>query len=204
MADITDFKKRLQAIREAVIAKLPDIAETVAISAKAMAERNIKEAGFGVMYSTRQVPAWFFHGKELNSRGTKFLEQHGVHPKTGAQGEGKKKRRKNAGDPDPGSFDKTTNWGELRAAQGLQKAFIDLGYSNKMWANMAPVAIRTEGDGVTVAQLGATNREAQNKMTWNFIRYGDYIRKALTPENGNTLGEIVISEVLEVVNQVKI
>jgi hypothetical protein len=201
--DISEFKKRTQQLREQLTAHLPQIAETLAISAKALAERNMKEQGFGVMYSTRQVPAWFFHGKELNARGTKFLEDRGVHPATGAQGAAKKKRRKQKGDPDPGHFDKTTTWGEFRAAQGLQKAFIDLSYSNKMWANMG-VTATVERNGAILALLGSTNREAQNKMNWNFERFGDFIRKSLTAEHGKILGALAISEVEKVISQFKL
>src|SRR4051812_17484051 len=126
MADLSDFKKRTQALREYVADRLPAVAETLALTAKGLAERRMKEQGFGILYSKHPVPAWFFHGKELNQRGTAFLASHGVHPKTGVSGAPKKKRRKNKGDPDPGSFEKTTTWGDFRVAQGLQAAFVDL------------------------------------------------------------------------------
>jgi hypothetical protein len=202
MSDISDFKNDLIKMREAITAALPNIAEGLALTAKALAERRMKEQGFGVLYSQRQVPAWFLHGKELNQRGTKFLEDHGVNPHTGEQGEGKKKRRKKKGDPDPGHFDTTTNWGEFRQAQGLQAKFVDLSYSNKMWANMAPVKTETDGE-IIKALLGATNREAQNKMNWNFERYGDFIRRTLNEDDGKILSEFVINEIGAVVQQLK-
>lgn len=200
MPEISEFKNRLARIREAVEAKLPDIAETMAITAKALAERRMKSEGFGVLYSSKKVPAWFLHGKELNQRGTKFLQDRGVHAITGDQGAPKKKRRKKKGDPDPGNFDPFTNWGEFRQAQGLQAAFVDLSYSNKMWANMGPV--RVETGEIVRALLGATNREAQNKMNWNFARYGDFIRKSLTAEDGKLLGEVAINELTVVIQGV--
>lgn len=202
MDGLTDFRKRLEEIRAAVLENLPRIAEVVAVTAKGLAERRMKEHGFGIIYSNNPVPAWFFHGKELNQRGTAFLEKHGVHPKTGAQGEGKKKRRAKKGDADPGSFLTTTTWGEFRVAQGLQAAFIDLSYSNKMWAAMSPISVEEAG-GIVRALLGANNREAQNKMNWNFERYGDFIQKSLNEEDGKLLGEVVISEVSDVVHQLK-
>lgn len=200
MSDLTDFKKQLQQLREAVNAALPGIAEGLALTAKALAERRMKEQGFGVLYSQAKVPAWFLHGKELNARGTKFLEDRGVHPRTGEQGEPKKKRRKKKTDPDPGSFSTLTNWSEFRGAQGLQNKFVDLSYSNMMWANMAPVRTETVGE-ITKAILGARNREAQNKMTWNFERYGDFIRRTLNEEDGKILGEFVINEIGNVATQ---
>jgi hypothetical protein len=203
MADIVEFKWRLQQIREALREHLPNIATTLALTAKALAERNIKEKGFGVLYSNNKVPAWFLHGKELNQKGTKFLADRGVNPSTGAQGGGKKKRRKKKGDPDPGYFDKETNWKEFRAAQGLQTAFIDLSYSNKMWANMQVVQVITEAL-IVKALLGATNREAQNKMNWNRENFGDFIRKALSDADGKILGDLVISELDKVIQQFKL
>ncbi len=200
MADLKDLKERIKQIREAVENKLPDIAITLTLSAKAIAERNIKEKGFGAKYSETKVPAWFLHGKELNARGTKFLEDHGVNPQTGAQGEGKKKRRKKKGDPDPGTFDRFTNWGEFRGAQGLQNMFVDLSYSNKMFANMQPVRIEQQGH-IYRAPLGATNVEAQDKMNWNRDRYGDFIGKALSDQDRNTLTDVVVNEVVTILDQ---
>lgn len=199
MPDIHEFKKKLKQIEEAVFQKMPEIAITLTLSAKALAERNIKEKGFGFKYSQNKIPAWFLHGKELNQKGTKFLEDRGVHPDTGAQGEGKKKRRKKGETADPGHFDKTTNWGEFRSAQGLQTDHVDLSYSNKMFANMQPVHPYVSGY-IYYAPLGATNTEAKDKMNWNRERYGDFIGKALTENDRNTLTEVVVGEILSVID----
>lgn len=201
MPDIEALKKRLDEIRQAVRKSLPDIATQVTLSAKAIAERRIKDDGFGAMYSQNKIPAWFLYGKELNQSGTKFLENHGVNVQ-GKQGDPKKKRRKKKGDPDPGKFDKLTNWGEFRAAQGLQNSHVDVSYSNKMWANMQPKTPEEDGD-IVRAPLAATNTEAQNKMNWNRDRYGDFIGKALKPEDFNLLGEVVTTEILAILDQFK-
>ncbi len=189
-------------LKDAINAALPAIAETLTLSAKAISERRIKNAGFGVKYSENQLPAYWFHGKELNQRGTKFLEQRGVNPGTGKKQDPKKKRRK-AGDKKPAELHlTTTTWGEFREAQGLQAGFVDLGYSNKMWANMQPLKVE-ERDGVTVALLGATNRESQDKMNWNFERYGDFIRKGIKEEDAKVLTEVVVNELENVLNQLR-
>lgn len=199
MPGIQEFKNLMEQMREAMRKKLPDIAATMSISAKAIAERKIKNAGFGRTYSTTQVPAFLFAGKELNAQGTKWLENHGV-TSDGKQGEGKKKRRKKKSDPDPGSYDKTTNWGEFRGAQGLQNQFVDLSYSNKMWANIQPVRVEQKGD-LYLAPLGGTNTEAVNKMNWNRDRYGDFIGKMIEEPERDALGNLVIREVEEVISQ---
>lgn len=199
MPDINALKEKLKQIEEAVLQKAPEIAITLTLSAKALAERNIKDKGFGYKYSQNKILAWFLHGKELNQKGTKFLQDRGVDAGTGAQGEPKKKRRKKGETADPGQFDKTTNWAEFRSAQGLQNAFVDLSYSNKMFANMQPVRVEQKGD-LYLAPLGATNTEAQDKMNWNRDRYGDFIGKALTEEDRNTLTDVVVGEVVAIID----
>lgn len=200
MPDLNDLKKRLQMLREEMVKRMPDIAATLTLSAKAMAERKIVDEGFGRKYSENKVPAWFLHGKEINAKGTKFLADRGVGT-DGKQGDAKKKRRKKKGDPDPGSFSKLTNWKEFREAQGLQTEHVDLHYSNQTFANMQPVKIVQEGN-VVMAPLGATNVEAQNKMNWNRDRYGDFIGKALDEKAREQLTEVVIGEVAKVVDQI--
>ena len=199
MANLEDFKNKIDQVREAVRQKLPDIAVTMTLSAKGIAERKIKDKGFARQYSQNKIPAWFLHGKELNAAGTKFLENHGG--KTDAsQGEGKKRRRKKKGDPDPGNYDTLTNWGEFREAQGLQSDHVDLSYSNKMWANMQPIRLEQKGDRY-LAPLGATNTEAQDKMNYNRQRYGDFIGAVINDEERDALGEVVLNEVSEVIKQ---
>lgn len=197
-----EFKKRLKLMEDEIKKRLPEVATVLALSAKAIAERRIKDKGFAVIYSSNKIPAWFLHGKELNQRGTKFLENHGVDA-AGKQGEAKKKRRKSKGDPDPGYYDTTTNWKEFRTAQGLQSAFVDLSYSNKMWANMAPVNVEERGN-IVRALLGATNTEAQNKMNWNRIRYGDFIMKGLIETDRPILTDVVGNELVKILDQFKI
>lgn len=173
MPDFRDIKKRFDEIREAVKAQLPTIATQLTLSAKALAERRIKDQGFGEMYSINKIPAWFLHGKELNKGGSTFLEglsKKGI---------------------------KLTNWGEFRAAQGLPTDHVDLSYTNKMWANMQPQE-PTEENGIVSAPLAATNAEAQNKMNWNKERYGDFIGRALLPEDFGTLSEFVAGEIISI------
>lgn len=187
-------------MKEAVNAKLPDIAMVLVITAKGMAERAIREKGFGYKYSENRIPAWFLHGKELNGSGLAYLEKHGV-KSDGTQGEGKKKRRKKGETADPGRYDTTVTWGEFREAQGLQSMFVDLGYSNKMWADMSPVEIRQEAEGIVRALLGARTRENQDKMNYNRERYGDFIGKALGKGAREILTDVIIDEVEQVLKQ---
>ena len=85
MATIEDLRRNLRAMEREVLAALPDIATTLALSAKALAERNIKERGIGEGYSENLIPVWFLKGKELNASGRAYI--------AGRQGKGKKKKK---------------------------------------------------------------------------------------------------------------
>lgn len=190
MADLNDFRKRLKEIRDAVEAKLPDIAVTLTLSAKALAERNIKEKGFGAKYSKSKLPHWFLDGKELNQQGAAWLEAK----KKKDQAATKTVDKKVIYPEDWG-----VTWGEFRAAQGLQVGHVDLTYTGMMFSNMQPVGIEQQG-GIVRAPLGATNKETQDKMNWNRERYGDFIGKAITPKDRELLVEVVVGEVVAVID----
>lgn len=189
MPSIEELKRKFQEIRDAIRAELPVIATTLTVSAKALAERRIVEKGFGAKYSQVDLPSWFLRGKELNQKGTAYLNELDKVQELDAAGEPKKGKGK-------------TNWGKFRQAQGLQAGYVDLHYSNKMFANMQPLKAEMIDD-VVRAPLGATNKEAQDKMNWNRDRYGDFIGKAMTSEDFNLLGEIVMDEVLKVLERLK-
>lgn len=199
MPDISELRAQLRALEAEVVAKLPEIATLISLTAKAFANRNIVDKGFGATYSTNPIPAWFFHGKELNAAGTAFLANHGVGA-TGKAGEPKKKRRKKGETADTGSYDTDATWAEFRGAQGLQTAHVDLSYSNKMWAGTLPETPRNVG-GIIMAPLAGSNKEVQDKLNWNFERFGDFIGKAITPDNFNTLLQVVYDEIIVVIDQ---
>lgn len=193
MPTIQEFKERLNQIREAIEAKLPDIAAAMTVSAKALAERNIKDTGFGKAYSLKRIPAFLLLGKDLNASGRAFLKAK------------IKEDEKNTHIHDGVKYypeDYGTNWGDFRRAQGLQSYHVDLSYSNMMWSNMQPVKIQQDGTK-TVAFLGGTNDQAQNEMNWNRDRYGDFINLGLTEGDRGTLRTVVGNEVRAVLDQFK-
>lgn len=196
MPTADELKNKFQQIREAVIAKLPDIALTLAITGKALAERNIKDKGFTAKYSTNKVPAWFFLGKELNGSGKAFLEGLGNDKK---KPKGATKKLEDITEAD--FIDGETNWGEFREAQGLQSAFVDLSYTNQMWADMQPVEVRQESDGRVVAYLGARTKENQDKMNYNRDRYGDFISLGIGKGGREILTDVIVDEVNKVILQ---
>lgn len=169
MADLNDFTNRLHSIREAMRQRLPDIAVLMTMTAKGLAERNIREAGFKAVYSSYEVPAFFLKGKAKTKAGEALVE-------------------KNIDD----GVD--MNWADLRRGEGLQAGFVDLSFTNKMWAGMFPRNPYWEGDKV-FAPLGGNNEEVIDKMNWNKERYGDFIGKVLTKKEIELLFEVVRDEI---------
>jgi hypothetical protein len=153
-----DLKRLIQLVMQEIERELPTASMRIATDAKALCERRIKEKGFGPVYSDYRVPAFFLADSTLNNKGKTFLNR---------------KKTKRDG----------TNWKELRAAQGLQAKFVDLSYSNEMWSGMGVVRTERSGDSF-VSHLGSNNKSAQQKMDWNFARYGDFIMEVLE-EDGN-------------------
>jgi hypothetical protein len=193
MASIKDLDNLFEQMREAIRQRLPDALTTMVVTAKALAEREIVENGIGKVYSREKYPAFFLAGKELNQKGTTFLAAHGVDT-TGKQ-TGNVQRKGKATKRELTYAERLTNWAEFREAQGLQSNHVDMHYSNKMYANMGPRTPEIDGDKVTV-RLGATNKEAQDKMNWNYERYGDFITPAITPESRILLTQVLKDEVL--------
>lgn len=195
MPSLQDLKARFEILKSEVVKKLPDIAATLAVSAKALAERNIKGAGFGALYSLNRIPSWYLDGKELNASGPAYLkaknkkDQLQTHTQDGVK-------------YFPADYGVT--WKEFRDAQGLQTQFVDLTYTGFMFSNMQPVKFQQNSDGTVVrAFLGGTNVETQKKMDYNRDRYGDFVRKAITPENDQQLKQVVADELNLVLQQFK-
>ena len=178
--DISVLIKKLEDFRDTLPAVLPDVAVSVSMAGKALAERVIKEKGFGETYSTAKVPAWFMEGKQLNGKGLTYL--------TGLKSK--------ATEDEPAE----TTWGEFRAAQGLQSGYVDLSYSNKMWAGMFPQEVQISLFDY-IAPLGNNTTEGQNKMNWNYERFGDYIGKVLTGDNMDILFDVAYEELIRLMDE---
>lgn len=174
--DINALLDKLKGFRDRLPEVLPDIATTVSLSGKALAEREIKDKGFGAGYNKAyRLPVNYFEGKELNAQGLAYLrgqslKQEGV------------------------------NWAEFRDAQGLQTQYVDLTYSGQMWAGMFPQEVEVNLFHYT-APLGNNTVEGQNKMNWNHARYGDFIGAILTGDNLEALKRIGRDELTQIMDR---
>lgn len=143
--DATGLLLRVKALAQAIELKAPDIAEKMAISGSSLVTDRIQREGVGE-YSNNDMPTFFFGGKELNSRGTKYLEENN-----------------------------TGTWGDFRQAQGLQSSFVDLTYSGRMFGGLTPLKRFKQGTKFIV-QMGGTDKEVDDKLYYNTQRYGDFLQ----------------------------
>lgn len=99
-------------------------------------------------YSTTPVPTFFFYGKELNQKGTKFIKDN-----------------------------KLGTWQEFSEAQGRKKPdnHINLSYSNRMWTSLA--VIKTgEINGVIMAAIGTTDQNVETYLFRLVDKYGNFLK----------------------------
>ena len=69
MATLRDLINNLKDIEEALPEVLKKSATVMAHDAKALAERIIKDKGFGETYSTNEIPPFWLYEKALNASG---------------------------------------------------------------------------------------------------------------------------------------
>lgn len=188
MPTLADLKKKLQEMQQKVPAIMLEAATSVSLAGKALAERTIRDKGFGEQYSKEKIPVWFLKGKELNAAGKQYIESREELPK-------KKRKLKTIEQiTEKDLADGMGSWGDFRKAQGLQTSFVDLGYSNEMWRGMFPREAFQQGSRY-IAPLAHNNKAGQDKMNWNRDRYGDFIGKVLTGDNFTAMGNVAVDEV---------
>lgn len=167
------LKNKIKAAREAIENGLPIIMQEAAQMARVLAERNIVEKGFGETYSTNEVPAFFFLGKELNEKGEKAIK-------------------------DAQKSKKGLTWGAFREAQGLQSNHVDLHYSNEMFRGLSVTQVYRNGNKF-FAVLGSTTETGKQKMEWNFKRYGDFLTKSLGDKEREILADLANEGIAEII-----
>lgn len=169
MPSIEELKAQIHQVRQQLFQQLPDIALRNTIIAKGMAEKNIREIGFGAKYSGNKLPAWFFDGKQKSDAGKAYIKRV------------EKRDEKNATTKNgviTYAEDSGMTWAELRQAEGLPIDHVDLGFTNKMWAGLGPQEPYFRGTMI-ICPLGGSTREVVDKLNWNRQRYGDFLGRVL-------------------------
>lgn len=167
---LPELIQRLAELEAAVIASLEDLAKELALNAKAFAERTILEKGVG-QYSSTLYPAWWLMGKELNQDGKHYIEGKIISKEGG-------------------------NWKGLRQKQGLNIEFVDLHYSNKMFAGMGIKEVEKRGTWF-YGVLGNNSKEGQDKMNWNKERYGNFIEIGLGDDGRAFLSQLAKNRIIQ-------
>lgn len=173
MATLNDLITMLKTIKAELPEVLGKTAESMSATAKALAQLTIEKEAILGRYSSGVVPAYLFEGKELNKRGSAWL-----------QGVMESKE----------PSDHLINWAQFRQAQGLQTDHVDLTYSGEMWRGLLPQPYKVD-DGTYYSDLLHNNKEGQNKLNWNRKRYGNFIMKALNAgDNKEIIKEVLDAE----------
>lgn len=188
MPDISELLTHIRQAKADLKNALPELATMNALNGKALAERKIREVGFGAKYSNNRVPAWYFIGEHKSKAGEDYiLKKQAYDEKNAKIVDGEKVYADDAG----------VTWAELRQAEGLQSDHVDLGFTNKMWAGLLPEAPYYEG-GKIVCQLAGATVEVINKLSWNFQHYGDFFSKVLTETEINIMALALAEKVKEI------
>ena len=145
-----DFVRAIRQAIEDLKANAPDIVEEMAIAGKSLVQERIQREGFGKKYSEKYVPAFFLYGKAINAKGRAFLEEQD-------------------------DKNDLTNHKELRAAQGLQTAFVDLTYTGRMW-NSLTVVRNEQAQASFAAFVGSSDAEGEKKLLYNANYFGDFLK----------------------------
>ena len=151
--------------------KMFDVAEEIATGGLALVVNRIQSEGLpGRSYSTNKLPAFFAKGRENNAGGRAVLETK----KVKAEG---------------------ISYKEWREANGLQTSFVDLTFTGRMFQGLTVIEV-TNKDGNYVAVVGGFDKEVNDKLRWNAIRFGQFLE--LNDEESAILTDIFNERVLEI------
>lgn len=173
-----EFIARLGSIGKELVAHGPEVVQQKAIAGTSLIVERIQAKGVpGATYSTNRLPDWFFSDKELNAGGRAYLS-------------------KQDDEKDPAK--RGVTWGEFRAAQGLQTAYVDLTYSGRMLGGLVIVDTSAEGTKFT-AIIGGSDMEIDDKLRWNAERYGDKVFQPTAAEQKEL--DFIVLDLLETLLQ---
>ncbi len=114
-------------------------------------DRSINEgieiAGNKQDYSKRQVNTQKFKGKELNARGSKYIQANAL-----------------------------GTWHDFRKAQGLRSEKVNLSYTNDMWKGLQVIKTGKFGFGAARSIIGSYDSEVNEKIAQNAERFGDFLK----------------------------
>ena len=138
--------RRIEQFTDELLRLTPAVLETMLVTGKSLIEDRIQREGLlGEEYSNREVPTFYFKGKELNQAGRSYIK-----------------------------LEKLGTWGDFREAQGLQSDYVDLTYTGAMWAGIVVVQTSQAGY-VFIGEMGGRTPDIQEVLNANISRYGDFL-----------------------------
>jgi hypothetical protein len=171
---LSDLRAKFRLLAKNLSTSLQDISRSAASDTKAILVHNVQQQGFGEMYSDDFVPSYFLIGKQLNAKGKKYID--------------KKKGGK--------------NWKGLREAQGLQTRFVDLTYSGFMFKELGVVKTELKGQYTYYSYIGGLTKDAQQKLNWNYERYGNFAQKAIKKRDVSFIAKNASVKTLNVIKNI--
>ncbi|MBF9140843.1 hypothetical protein [Hymenobacter properus] len=139
--------QKLARTKEAVLQAGPRLALLYATTVLALVTLRIQSQGLtGKHYSPTLIPTFFFGKEALNAGGRAYIKKN-----------------------------KLGNWAGLRAAEGLQTAFVDLTHSGRMMRSLAVTGKGANG-AVFLAAIVAADQESATKVERNLARYGNWLQ----------------------------
>lgn len=153
--------QRLQAQREAVNAAAPALVRQMAATGLALRRLAVQQRGIvGAAYSSRLISTFYFQPQALNAGGRDYIKRN-----------------------------RLGNWAGLRAAEGLQTAFVDFTHRGRTWNSLHAQEGPGSG-GVFTAPIVASDQESARILQKGFARYGNFL--ALEPAESAEVQQVAV------------
>lgn len=152
--DLTQFIAKLRDDRNILANAVESMCDEIAESAVTLIkDRSINEGiSIGGVeankadYSTRPMNTQKFKGKELNARGSKWIQANNL-----------------------------GTWHQFRKVQGLGSEKVNLSYTNEMWENIRVLNTRRTDDGKAQTVVGSYDQETNKKLSANTALFGNFL-----------------------------
>lgn len=186
MIDAKDFSRAIEKLSQLLTTHLPAINEKMALDGSAMVKDRILNTGKKAdgqdlgSYSTNELPAFFFAGKELNKSGEAFYLS---------------KKSKGEG----------ISYKDWKEANNRPTDFVNLSFSGTTMRDIGVIKQITEGAKITTAvgprnTVVRANGDTTEKITDEYLgpKYGNFIEP--NPEERKKLGSYLSNEVEKLIN----
>lgn len=173
---------------------LINVAETMALNAKAYVETKLRSEGVpGEKYSDNAIPVyWLFESAKTEAAKDKISKLSNQRRKEARKGKGSLAQY--------GWESSYVSYKDLREAEGLPVDKVNLSFSNEMLRGWIIIEVENIGT-FYVAKLGGKVQDVINKLAWQRDHYGDWVSKILGEEGKAFLKSIMARELDKMQNK---